>query len=181
MHRLTWIAGSLALVLFVPEVASAQPIRQMPGSRPFLPGAPLTPPGVPNSRTRPAASAVGVESTDFYTKNGYPKQLGDAVEAGSAQAAGAQTAGGGGGIGGAGGGIAGAGGGVGGGGGGIGGGIGGGGGGLIGSNNFPPSSGITGNGVTGGGFSGLVPKGFGFGGTPNLYHSWTSPLHGSSR
>jgi hypothetical protein len=26
-----------------------------------------------------------------------------------------------------------------------------------------------------------VPKGFGFGGTPNLYHSWTSPLHGSSR
>lgn len=54
----------------------------MPGSRPFFPST-LTPPGVPNSRTRPAASAVGVESTDFYTKNGYAKQLGDAVEAGS--------------------------------------------------------------------------------------------------
>jgi hypothetical protein len=181
---------AMALACFTADVY-AQPIRQMPGSRPFLPGAPLMPPANPNTRTRPAASAVGLESTDFYPKNGYPKQLGDAVEAGSNQGASAA----GGAAGGAGGGVSGV---QAAGSGGFQGNTGnqigqqGGGtvfGGLFGGNNTlnggnqqglnPPMDPIRANaGFTGGGFSGMVPKGFGFGGTPDLSKSWTTPLTG---
>ncbi len=175
----------------IPADAFAQPIRQMPGSRPFLPGLPLMPPANPNSRVRAAASATGVESTDFYPKNGYPKVLGDSVESGSSQTGGGAAAVGGG----AGGGVqgvqaAGS--------GGFQGNTGnqigqqGGGtvfGGLFGGNNAisggsvnglnPPVDPIRANaGFTGGGFSGMVPKGFGFGGTPDLSKSWTTPLSG---
>lgn len=56
-------------------------------------------------------------------------------------------------------------------------------GGLFGGNNFN-NQGLnlqgSGNGLslTGGGFSGMVPKGFGFGGTPEWRHEWKSPLQG---
>ena len=186
-------------VVCMPEDLLAQPLRQIPGTRPYLPGIPIMPPNVPNSRVRPAASQVGLESTDFYPKNGYPKVLGDAIEQGNAQSTGA------GGVGGIGGGI---GGGVQGvqaaGSGGFQGNTGnqignqGGGtifGGLFGGNNTisggggnnnlglnPPMDPIRANaGFTGGGFSGVTPKGFGFGGTPELSKSWIAPLHGVSK
>jgi hypothetical protein len=173
-------------VLAMPELARAQPSRQMPGGRVFLPGGPNTIPGPPNSRTRAAANAIGLESTDFYPKNGYPKVLGDAVETG------AQT------------GISGNAGGQGGGNNGVTGvqaaGNGGfqgntgnqigqqGGGTILGGVfglNLPNGGigfgdqirGTMGVGMTGGGFSGMVPKGFGFGGTPDWSKTWTnSPL-----
>ena len=168
MNKVCLPVALLALVL-APDFASAQPLRQMPGSRPFLPGSPLQPTPIPNSRVRASANAIGVESTDFYPKNGYPKMLGDAIEQGSASGAAG---------GGAGGGVAGAGGGAGGLGGGAGGGIGGGGGlggggGGSGFNVTPPGGGVS---ITGGAFSGIVPKGFGFGGVPDFTQSWFMPL-----
>lgn len=174
--RISWAVAIVATLIVTGSVA-AQPNRQFPGGRVFLPGSPITPPTVPNSRTRPAASAVGRESTDFYPKNGYPKVLGDAVEQGSTsgQAGGAAAAGAAGGVaGGVSGGVSGGGvsggvsGGIGG-----GGGVGGGGGGVVG---LLPNR----NGFTGGGFSGMVPKGFGFGGTPTWTDSVLAPLHGGS-
>ena len=150
-----------------PDMLQAQPMRQWPGVRPHLTMM-QTP---PNSRTRPASSMVGLESTDFYGKRGYPKQLGDNVEAlntgGATGAAGGaagnngntgvQSAGSSGFQGNTGNQI----------------GQNGGGtilGGIFGfSNNM--GNGFGGNrtpspGMTGGGFTGMVPKGFGFGGTP---------------
>ena len=182
MNPLRWQAlVAVSVVWFIPELAQAQPSRQLPGARPFL--ASMMQP--PNSRVRPAPSQVGVESTDFYGKRGYPKQLGDAVEtastgAGAAGMAGAaagntgntgvQSAGSGGFQGNTGNQI----------------GQQGGGtilGGVFGFTNQTGGNGFGGNqspsrGMTGGGFSGMVPKGFGFGGTPDLSNSWSTPLHG---
>lgn len=156
----------LCLATILASNTQAQPIRQLPGSRPFLAG--MLPQSPPNSRVRPAASQVGLESTDFYIKKGYPKQLGDAVEAGAAGGnvggglaggaagntgnTGVQSAGSGGFQGNAGtqigaGSL-------------FGGSFLGGGGGQAGFGNMGS------NGFTGGGLVGLSPKGFGFGGTP---------------
>jgi hypothetical protein len=172
MRRLTWF-GLLALgVLLVwGSDAQAQPSRQMPGSRhPIATSPPRTFPD-PNTRTRPAASQIGFQSADVYAKPGYPKFLGDAVETGASQTGGAAIAGGGGAIAGGAGGIGGI---AGGGTLGIAGGAGGGG-----TAGFlRPSRGDGFGGFTGGGFSGIVPKGFGFGGTPDLTHSSLNPLHG---
>lgn len=168
-----------------PEAAQAQPVRSMPGTRPYLPGSPPINPAPLNPRTRAAASAVGVESTDFYGKKGYPKVLGDAVEsqttggasAASAGAAGANTgvsgvqaAGSSGFQGNTGNQIGQNGGGT------VLGGLFGGGKNPNGFNNGDLSS----NGFSGGAFTGMVPKGFGFGGTPEFSRSWTSPFNGSS-
>jgi hypothetical protein len=169
-----------------PEVAQAQPSRSMPGTRPYLPGSPPINPTPLNPRTRAAASAVGVESTDFYGKKGYPKVLGDAVESqttGGASAAstgaagtntgvsGVQSAGSSGFQGNTGNQIGQNGGGT------VLGGLFGGGGGQFanGFNNKAP-----GEGMTGGAFTGMVPKGFGFGGTPEVSRTWTTPLHGAT-
>jgi len=181
---------ALGVALLLPDQTQAQPARQMPGTRPFLPTTPPNnfPPA--NSRVRTAPSQVGLESTDFYPKNGYPKVLGDAVEAGNAQG----QAGGAGGS--ANSGVQ----------------------GVQAQGNTSGFQGNTGNnigmngstvlgnlfggfsqyntggigynqggfdpsrsgGFTGGGFTGMVPKGFGFGGTPNLDRSWTSPLNGGT-
>lgn len=181
---------AVAVTCFAADVY-AQPIRQMPGSRPFLPGLPLMPPANPNTRTRAAASATGLESTDFYPKNGYPKVLGDAVESGSTSGTsgtsgttgsasggvqGVQAAGSGGFQGNSGNQIGQQGGGT------VFGGLFGGTNALNGGNQQglnPPPDPIRANaGFTGGGFSGMVPKGFGFGGTPDLSKSWTTPLSG---
>jgi hypothetical protein len=175
MRRTGWICLlTLGLGFVWTAELFAQPARQLPGVRVFLgqnvPQPPL------NRRRRPAASQVGMESTDFYPKNGYPKVLGDAVESGAAQTAaggnaaaagmagqagnngvtGVQAAGSGGFQGNTGNQIGQMGGGT------ILGGIfGGGGGGQQGGVNVGQ-----GPGFTGGGFSGFVPKGFGFGGAP---------------
>ncbi|MBL8823650.1 MAG: hypothetical protein JNJ77_13760 [Planctomycetia bacterium] len=182
---------ALGVAWLLPDQTQAQPARQMPGTRPFLPSTPPNnfPPA--NSRVRTAPSQIGLESTDFYPKNGYPKVLGDAVEQGNAQgqaggAGGASNAG-----------------------------VGGGNASQGNSSGFQGNTGnnigmngstvlgnlfggfqnITGGvgynqggfdparsgvGLTGGGFTGMVPKGFGFGGTPNLDRSWTSPLNGGT-
>ncbi|HQR09022.1 MAG TPA: hypothetical protein PLN21_19525 [Gemmatales bacterium] len=160
---------AITLSWLLPNVVQAQPLRQLPGTRPFLAG--MMPQQAPplNTRVRPAASSVGVESTDFYGKRGYPKQLGDFYEAASGASGTAAATGGNQGLQSAGssgfqgntgnqigqngggtvlGGL------FGGGGGGAGGGAGGGGGFTT------PGS------FTGGGFTGISPKGFGFGGTP---------------
>lgn len=183
----------MALWLILPENILAQPMRQLPGVRPFLAGQ-LPQQRQPNSRVRPAASQVGLESTDFYIKNGYPKQLGDFVESGAALAGGAA-----GGVGGNGGnagvqaagsmGFQGntgnqigqnAGGTV------LGGLFGGGGvgGGFAGATGFRQGNQIGGSasglGFTGGGFSGAVPKGFGFGGSSHSPDG-KMPLHGVVR
>ena len=178
----------LAVTGFVglaPEQAQAQPSRQMPGTRPYLPGSPPINPTPLNPRTRAAASAVGVESTDFYGKKGYPKVLGDSVESQTTggAAGGAATAGGNNGnqgvqsagssgfqgnsgnqIGNNGGGTI------------LGG--------LFGfANNNQGGNGFnagSSSSVTGGAFTGMVPKGFGFGGSPDFSHSSTSPFHGAS-
>jgi hypothetical protein len=154
------------------ETAAAQPSRQLPVLSQFMKQTPPPPPA--NQRVRPAPNQVGFETTDFYPKQGYPRFLGDAVDAaqGSAQGSGqlgqsgqvgtigqfgqfgggfqgntgnqiGQNSGGTifGGI--------------------FGGGGGGGGGGRPGGGLVNPG------GVTGGGFTGgAMPKGFGFGGTP---------------
>lgn len=165
MFTIRWMSlTAITLSWLIPTIAQAQPSRQLPGTRPFLVGmvpqqaAPL------NTRVRPAASMVGVESTDFYGKRGYPKQLGDFYEqasgaSGNAAATGAnggnqgvQSAGSSGFQGNTGNQIGQNGGGT------ILGGLFGGGGGAAG---FKTSGGIT-----GGGFTGINPKGFGFGGTP---------------
>lgn len=164
----------LCLGIVLPSMAIAQPARQMPGSRPFLAvkmpqQGPFNP---PNSRVRPAISQIGVESTDFYGKKGYPKQIGDLYETtGTGNATGTMT------------GMTGA--------GGAAGNTGNtgvqssgsngfqgnagtmiGGGSLFGGNflgGFGNGGGQGGGGlssITGGGFAGLTPKGFGFGGVP---------------
>ncbi|MFO0813158.1 MAG: hypothetical protein U0796_08060 [Gemmatales bacterium] len=175
MRRTGWMCLlALGLCLSFAVEAYAQPSRQLPGVRAFL-GQTVPQPPL-NSRRRPAASQVGMESTDFYPKNGYPKVLGDAVESGAAQAGGAAAAGNAAAAGAAGNnGVTGVqaagsmgfqgnsgnqigqnGGGT------ILGGIFGGGGGAQG---FKAGQGPA-MGITGGGFSGFVPKGFGFGGSP---------------
>jgi len=170
MSAFRWMSLPVLCLGFVlPGVTQAQPIRQLPGARPFLVGMlPQQPPL--NPRVRPAASQVGVESTDFYGKRGYPKQLGDFYEAASAGANGTAAGGLNGNTGNAGAQAAGSAGfqgntgnqiGQNGGGtvlGGLFGGGGAGGGGGIGF--AKPGS------ITGGGFTGVSPKGFGFGGTP---------------
>lgn len=179
---------ALAALMAFPAMSFAQPLRQMPGSRPFLPGSPLQPTPIPNSRVRAAANAVGVESTDFYPKNGYPKVLGDAVEQGSAAGG---AAGGAGGTSGGNTGVQSAG--SSGFQGNTGNQIGAGGGTTVLGNLFGGSNYLQGgvgfnlgnpvvtpSGVTGGGFSGMVPKGFGFGGTPDLNKKWFTPLSDST-
>ena len=165
----------VALIGSIPALANAQPVRQIPGTRPYLPGSPPINGMDPNSRVRGAVSATGNESTDFYGKKGYPRVLGDAVET-TTNSSGGSASTGATGVGGATGTTGGSlgGGGLGGGGalGGGGGALGGGGGGGLGARPFNQS------GITGGGFSGFVPKGFGFGGTPDLSHSWLAPLTG---
>ena len=165
----------LCLGWLMPNVVFAQPARQLPGTRPFLVGMLPQQGATPNPRVRPAASQVGVESTDFYGKRGYPKQLGDFFEGsagagGSASAAGSmggnsgnsgvQSAGSSGFQGNTGNQIGQNGGGT------ILGGLfgGGGGGGGAGGGGGTPFS--RPGGFSGGGFTGITPKGFGFGGTP---------------
>lgn len=170
MKNLSWFCLVLLTVLLLPEWAFAQPSRSMPGTRPYLPGSPPINPAPLNTRTRAAASATGLESTDFYGKKGYPKVLGDSVEAqttGGANGAGGTLTGGiAGGLTGGAGGAAGVGGAT----GGLSGGLAGGGGGFGGGGiaGFGILNGNPTNptGITGGGFSGLGPKGFGFGGVP---------------
>ena len=181
------ILTAVSVVVFAPERAQAQPSRQMPGTRPYLPGVPPINSAPLNPRTTPAASQVGVQSTDFYGKRGYPKVLGDSVETqssgGSAASgttgtsggvSGVQAAGSSGFQGNSGNQIGQQGGGT------ILGGLFGGGGfrdGNAGANGF---NGQPSQGLTGGAFTGMAPKGFGFGGTPDYSRSWTSPLHGVS-
>lgn len=173
---------SAVWVGMAPEAAQAQPVRQMPGTRPYLPGSPPINPTPLNPRTRAAASAVGVESTDFYGKKGYPRVLGDSVESqttGGASAAGVsgstggvsgvQAAGSSGFQGNSGNQIGQNGGGT------VLGGLFGGGGGKL-DNGFNNGQ-LSTNGFTGGAFTGMVPKGFGFGGTPEYSRSWTSPVN----
>ncbi len=169
MFTIRWMSlTALTLSWLIPNVARAQPIRQLPGTRPFLAGM-MPQQGTPlNPRVRPAASSVGVESTDFYSKRGYPKQLGDFYESASGASGTAAASGGNNGVQGVqaagssgfqgntgnqigqnGGGTV------------LGGLFGGGAGAGGGAAGFKTPSGIT-----GGGFTGIVPKGFGFGGTP---------------
>lgn len=173
MKRLAWLAVSACAVLVMPALVQAQPNRQIPGTRPHLPGSPPATFPEANSRTRAAQSGVGLESTDFYGKKGYPRILGDSVETSTNSGSSASgTSGAAAGLGG----------------GALGGGSTGGGslgGGALGGGNLGFRAGNGGNnptipqtGITGGGFSGLVPKGFGFGGTPDLDHSWLSPMRG---
>jgi len=92
MFTIRWMSlTALTLSCLIPQAAQAQPSRQLPGTRPFLVGM-MPQQGAPlNPRVRPAASSVGVESTDFYGKRGYPKQLGDFYE-GSTGASGTAAA-----------------------------------------------------------------------------------------
>lgn len=185
------ILMALGVALLLPEPTQAQPARQMPGTRPFLPTYPPFNPPPANSRVRAAASQVGQESTDFYPKNGYPKVLGDAVESGSSSGQ-AGGIGGGGNMGVSGVQAAGSGGFQ----GNTGNQIGNMGGGTVlgglfgvvqnqtGGNGFNQGSydpARNAMGFTGGGFTGMVPKGFGFGGTPDLDRSWLSPLSGGTQ
>jgi hypothetical protein len=188
-RRGSWTLLALAIwSLFALESASAQPARQMPALGQFLKQTPPPPPA--NQRVRPAANQIGFTSTDFYPKQGYPRFLGDAVDAaqgtGQSGMTGAsgqmgqtgQTGQFGGGFQGnignqigqnSGGTIF----------GGLfgGGGGGAGGGGMAGGGLLPGrSAGISGGGFTGG----MVMKGFGFGGTPDLSSSSNAPLHGFS-
>ena len=172
-----------AVVALAPERVQAQPSRQMPGTRPYLPGAPPITAAALNPRTQAAPSQTGVQSTDFYGKRGYPKVLGDAVEtqssggagggaAAAGGSAGVQSSGSGGFQGNSGNQIGQQGGGT------VLGGLFGGfrdGNGANGFNGQPTSGSLT-----GGAFTGMAPKGFGFGGTPDSSNSWTSPLHGAS-
>jgi hypothetical protein len=178
-----WInLAAVSLVILVPACVLAQPSRQIPGTRPYLPGSPPINGSDPNSRVRPAANQVGLESTDFYGKKGYPRVLGDSVETtttgGSAAAGvggnngggntGVQSSGSGGFQGNSGNQI----------------GNQGGGtvlGGLFGVANNAGGNALGGqSSVTGGAFTGMVPKGFGFGGTPDFTRTWTTPLSGIS-
>lgn len=169
MFTIRWMSlTALTLCCAIPNLAQAQPMRQLPGTRPFLVGM-VPQQGAPlNPRVRPAASSVGVESTDFYGKRGYPKQLGDFFEQASGASGTAAATGGNNGnqgvqssgsagfqgntgnqIGQNGGGTV------------LGGLFGGGGGAGGGIQGFSaPGS------FTGGAFAGINPKGFGFGGTP---------------
>lgn len=185
MNRSRWIALIVVcLAVIAPAVTFAQPGRQIPGTRPHLPGSPPATFPEANSRTRAAQSGVGLESTDFYGKKGYPKILGDSVETSTNSGASAAGTTGGGNTGVQSAGSA-----------GFQGNTGnqigqqGGGtvlGGLFGLTNNLGGNGFAGNqqpgaGLTGGGFSGMVPKGFGFGGTPDFTRSWTTtPMSGVS-
>ncbi len=164
------IAG-LVVVLFDVGIANAQPARQSPGVRPHFPPPTLND-GFPAANGR---------APDIYGKKGYPRLLGDNVDASSGGGGATGNTGATGGLGGGGfqgntgnqigsmqggtilGGL-------------FGGGGAGGGGGQLGGGLSPPR-----NGFSGGGFTGLAPKGFGFGGTPDFTRSWTNaPLHGGS-
>ena len=172
MKNIAWLGMVSLLMLMFPQWALAQPSRQMPGTRPFLPGSPPINPVPLNPRTTPAASQVGVQSTDFYGKRGYPKVLGDSVETQSSGGTTGSAAGIAGGSTGASGSISGGAAGLGGGGALGGGGLGGGslgGGGILGGFNANNQGNTPG--ITGGGFSGLAPKGFGFGGVPAFENS----------
>src|SRR5436190_12675225 len=89
-----WATAALCGFLLADQRAAAQPSRQLPGVAPLMKMAPQQPPGgagagqIPNQRRRHAASQVGFETTDFYPKRGYPRFLGDAVEAGDVGGAG---------------------------------------------------------------------------------------------
>lgn len=174
-----WLGIALATFLFAHVTAKetlAQPARQAPAVRVFLKQQGGDPNG--NQRRSPGPGQIGWVSWDIYGKKGYPRFLGDNVDAvsgatgntgatgqmGQAGQTGLMGLGGGGFQGNLGnqigqnsggtilGGLFG---------GGIGGGIGGGG--AIGQlGGLSP-------GFTGGGFSGMVPKGFGFGGTPDSF------------
>lgn len=188
MKRLIGLILTVAVwMVLAPEVALGQPVRSMPGTRPYLPGSPPINQTPLNPRTRAAASAYGVESTDFYGKKGYPRVLGDAVESqssgtssGGSSAAGTntgvsgvQSAGSSGFQGNTGNQIGQNGGGT------VLGGLFGGGGTGRDPNGFNNGQ-LSTSGFAGGGFTGLVPKGFGFGGTSEYSRSWTTPLHGAS-
>ncbi len=179
-----------AVVALAPERVQAQPSRQMPGTRVFLPGSPPINPATLNPRTQAAPSQTGLQSTDFYGKRGYPKVLGDSVETqstGGASASGAAGVSGAGGVSGVqssgsagfqgntgnqigqnGGGTV------------LGGLFGGFRDGNAGANGFNGAGQPTSGSLTGGAFTGMAPKGFGFGGTPDFSRSWISPLHGAS-
>jgi hypothetical protein len=177
MKNVSWLGLVSLVVLILPQWALAQPSRQMPGTRPYLPGTPPINAAALNPRTQAAASNTGVQSTDFYGKRGYPKVLGDSVETQSSGASASAAGVAGGSLGAAGGSLGSSGGALGAGGGLGGGGLGGGGlgGGIIGGG-FNANNLGSGSGITGGGFSGLVPKGFGFGGVPVFEDStfpWT--------
>jgi len=168
MKNIAWLGMVSLLMLMFPQWALAQPSRQMPGTRPFLPGSPPINPAPLNPRTTPAASQVGVQSTDFYGKRGYPKVLGDSVETQSSGTTTGSAAGvAGGSTGSTGGSVSGGSAGLGGGGALGGGGLGGGG--IFGGFNANNQGNTPG--ITGGGFSGLAPKGFGFGGVPSFENS----------
>jgi hypothetical protein len=182
MHRLVLASLVLGWILFLGvDAASAQPSGRTPPLGPYFPSSTINGFPDPNSRVRPSPNQVGLQSADIYAKNGYPKMLGDAVEQGtsSGSSGGGSTVGtigqsgqfGGGFQGNTGnqigqnsggtifGGI-------------FGGGGGGGGGGQT------VGGGLINRGVTGGGFSGgMMPKGFGFGGTPDFTKSW-APVNG---
>ncbi len=177
MRRLGWLSVlALGVVFLDGDVASAQPGRQMPGSRQPIGTSPPRNFPAPNERVRPAASQTGFQSADVYGKPGYPKFLGDAVETGS-QAGGSTGTAGASGASGAAGSVNGA---------GFQGNIGN----QIGSNTGgtilgglfglrPGEAGRgMGSGFSGGGLSGVVPKGFGFGGTPDITSSSLNPLNG---
>lgn len=183
------ILTASAWLALAPESAQAQPSRQLPGTRPYLPGSPPINQAPLNPRTRAAASATGLESTDFYGKKGYPKVVGDAIESqttggasgGSATAgisggntgvSGVQASGSSGFQGNTGNQIGQNGGGT------VLGGLFGGSSANMGGNGF--NAGQITSGATGGAFTGMVPKGFGFGGTPDYSRSWTTPLHGAA-
>jgi hypothetical protein len=168
---------ALGVVFVWGDVASAQPGRQMPGSRqPIGTSPPRTFPD-PNSRVRPSANQIGFQSADVYAKPGYPKFLGDAVETGSQTGGSTAITGGAAGAAGNAGSVNG---------GGFQGNIGN----QIGSNTggtilgglfgLRPGEGpmARGSGFSGGGLSGIVPKGFGFGGTPEITSSSLNPLGG---
>ena len=186
MNRNRWIlVAALSVAVAFPALASAQPVRQIPGTRPYLPGSPPIGGMDPNSRVRGAVNAVGNESTDFYGKKGYPRVLGDAVETTTNSSGGSASSGVGGNTGTSGvqssgsGGFQGN----------TGNQIGQNGGGTVLGGIFGVTNNVGGNGfggqttsggLTGGAFTGMVPKGFGFGGTPDFTRTWTSPLTGAT-
>ena len=93
MKQMLWLAISVLVIWLFPSLVQAQPNRQLPGTRPHLPGSPPANFPEANSRTRAAESGVGLESTDFYGKKGYPRVLGDSVVTSASGANGASSAG----------------------------------------------------------------------------------------
>jgi hypothetical protein len=80
------VASGLLLVSY--GAVAAQPARQSPVLGQFMKQTPPPPPA--NQRVRPAPNQVGFETTDFYPKQGYPRFLGDAVDAAQGSAQGGQ-------------------------------------------------------------------------------------------